>query len=252
MLKKPKLSVVVITKNEQQNIKECLESLRLLADEIIVVDDFSNDSTVSIAKKYTQKIFQHKLETLGRQKQWAIKKAKGEWILSIDADERISHKLALEIKSVLRKPKSDAYNIYFQQFFLGKPLPPTLSGGHPRLFKRGKGRITSNWVHERIIINGKVGQLKNVILHFSFPSIGQTIDKFNRYTSLEAMEMYNRGVRVKLPKIFFAVIYNFWLRQKVNKDYQKGVRGFIMTSLFLIYTFLKWIKIWELQQKKRK
>lgn len=249
--KKLKISVVVITKNEQNNIKGCLESVRRLADEIILVDDFSYDSTVDIAKKYTKKIFQHKLETLGKQKQWASKKAKGEWILLLDADERINSKLTTEIKSVLRNPQYDAYNIYFQQFFLGKPLPPTLSGGHPRLFRREKGKITADSVHERIIIEGKMGQLKNLIFHYSFRSISQTLAKFNKYTNDEAEIMYQQGVRVNLVKIIFCLPYHFWIRQKVYKDYKAGTLGFIMTMLFVIYHFLKWAKIWELQYREK-
>ncbi len=242
----PSISAVIITKNEQDVIAGSLKSL-FWVDEIILVDDFSDDNTVKIAKKYTKNVFLHKLQTLGKQKQYALNKATCNWIIMLDADERIPANLSREIINAIKKSDYSAYNVYFHQFFLGKPLTPTLSGGHPRIFKRGVGRVTPAAVHERIIINGKIGQLKTPIIHLSHRSISGLIYKFNKYTDDQAKIMYLKGSRAGILTIPGSMIYNFWIRQKEFKDYKSGVRGFVLTSIFLIYHFLKWVKIWELQ-----
>lgn len=251
LINRQSISAVIITKNEQDVIADCLKSLTWV-DEIILVDDFSNDNTVKIAKKYTKKVFLHKLQTLGKQKQYALNKARGDWIIMIDADERISENLRREIINAIKKSDYTAYNVYFHQFFLGKPLEPTLSGGHPRIFRRGFGKVTPDAVHERIIIIGKIGQLKSPIIHFSHQSISQLVNKFNRFTDKEAKIMFSRGSRIGIFTLPGSLLYNFWIRQKEFRDYKSGLRGFVLTSIFLIYHFIKWIKIWELQTLAKK
>lgn len=165
----------------------------------------------------------------------------------LDADERIAESLKKEVIEAVSKGNFDAYNVYFHQFFLGQPLVPTLSGGHPRIFKRGLGKIIPDAIHEKIVINGSIGQLKTPIIHLSHRSLSQLISKFNHFTDKEAKIMFEHGSRVGKLTIISSLIHNFWIRQKVYQDYKSGIRGLVLTSLFLIYHFLKWIKIWELQ-----
>lgn len=246
------LSVVVVTKNEEELVRNCLASVKQLADEIVVVDDYSSDKTIKIAKEFTDKIFLRRSETLGKQKNWAISQAKSDWVLLLDADEKISPELRAEILTVIQNDNYDGYNIYFQQFLFGKPLLPTLSGGHPRLFRRGKGKITDLPVHEKIVVNGKIGQLKNPIIHFSYPSVFAVVEKFNRYTNPEALLAYQRGERTNLFKIITVIPRVFFWRFLLGGEWKDGRRGFIVSALFGIYHLLWQLKLWEIQNSKGK
>lgn len=240
-----RLSVVVITKNEEVLIGECLRSVSF-ADELVVVDDYSKDRTVEIAKRKGARVFRRKFDTLGKQKQYAIERAQGEWILQLDADERVSPALRKEIEQVLSKPTFDAYNIYFHQYFLGEPLVPTLSGGHPRLFRRGVGRFSDAPVHEGPFVSVPKGQLRMPITHYSHRSISQLIAKFNQYTDWEARVLYEGGLRSNWMRILLAPLYTFLRRQWVEKDFLSGIRGLVLSVLFSLYSLMKWLKVWEI------
>ena len=240
-----RLSVVVIAKNEETLIGECLRSVSF-ADEVVVVDDYSTDRTVEIAKKEGARGDRRRVDTLGKQKQYAIGKALEEWILQLDADERVSPQLRKEIEGVLRQPRFDAYNIYFHQYFLGEPLVPTLSGGHPRLFRKGVGRFSHAPVHEGPFVDVRAGQLRTPITHYSHRSISQMIEKFNRYTDDEARLLFEGGFRNNWFRTFLAPLYTFFRRQWVEQDFRSGLRGLVLSLLFSLYTLMKWLKVWEI------
>jgi glycosyltransferase involved in cell wall biosynthesis len=247
----PKISVVIITKNEEKNIKECLESVKW-ADEIILVDDFSKDNTVRIAQNYPQvKVFLHKFETFGRQRSFALNQARGEWILMLDADERITLKLKEEILNKIKKPDSyQAFNIYFQEYFWGKKLKLKKRGGHPRLFKKRMAYLEEVPIHEKIIVKGRVGRLENPIIHYSYQNLSHVLSKFNHYTTLEAKYLYSKGIRTNLIKIFLVPFYTFfryWLNQRYIID---GKEGLMLSLLFAYYYFMKHLKLWALAKNK--
>lgn len=247
-----KLSVVIITKNEEENIGGCLESIKW-ADEIILVDDYSLDKTVEIARNYTQKIYLHPLETLGRQKQYALGKATRDWILSLDADERITVPLRKEILKKIQFDQFAAYHTYFRPVFLGKEFKRAnvRVQGTVRLFRRGKGKFANFPIHERIIIKGKIGVLENEILHQSHRTISQTLEKFNRFSTLEAELLFRAGGRTNL---FYTVAapLNIFLRHFLLEWYfLEGIYGFIYSLLYAYYYFIKHLKIWELALHKK-
>lgn len=245
---------MIITKNEEKNIAECLESVCDLASEIVVVDDYSSDRTVDVAKKLGAKIYLRKFESFGSQKRFGIGKTSGQWILLLDADERITKPLAREIRGVVGRESGgnlgsngyDGYNFYFQSFLFGKPMRPVMSGGQVLLFRENKGKIISDEVHERVEVSGRVGQLKNPLLHYSYPSVFEVIDKFNRYTGPEAIEAYKRGERTSILKIIFAIPRVFFWRYFVGGEWRDGIRGFALSMMFGIYHLLVQLKLWEI------
>lgn len=240
-----KLSVIVVTKNEEHVIGNCLRSV-VWADEKILVDDYSSDRTSAIAKKYGSRVILRNLDTVGKQKQFALEKATGDWILQLDADEIISPALRKEIEQVLDRPKYDAYNFYFHQYFLGKPLVPSLHGGHPRLFRRGHGRFSEDAYHVGPYVDVPVGQMKHPILHYSYQSISQMVHKFNKYTDADAKALYDAGFRTTWFRILAGPAYTFLYRQWKEKDFLCGTRGIILSTLFSIHTLMKWLKVWEI------
>lgn len=248
---KNKLSVVIIARNEEARIADCLRSISWV-DEIILVDDESTDKTVQIAKQYGAIVYRHKLKLLGTQWHFGISKASGNWILAMGADERVSKNLASEIKKVLKNPEFNVYNIYFHQFYLGEPLTPTLHGGQKRLFRKGFAYFKPIPVHEGPFTEEKAGQLNSLMLHHSFVNIKQVMQKFNRYAHDEATLLFKSGVRFHPLKLLAAPVHTFLRRQFSDQDYQSGLRGIVLSLLFCMSTFTKWLTIWELEYTSKR
>lgn len=185
-----KLSVVLATFNEEQNLDRCLKAVYKWADEIVIVDGSSSDKTVAIAKKYhAAVIVTNNPPIFHINKQKAIDAAKGDWVFQLDADEVVTPELKKEIDSVIaRNPIENGFWVPRKNWFLGKFL--TKGGAYPdytmRLYRNGKGRLPCKSVHEQAKIEGKVGYLKNPMLHFADPTFGRYIERFNRYTDLWA------------------------------------------------------------------
>ncbi|MEN3038680.1 MAG: glycosyltransferase family 2 protein [Candidatus Kryptonium sp.] len=246
------LSVVIITGNEEKNIADCLESVKW-ADEIIIVDSESKDKTVEIARKYTDKIFVKKWEGYAIQKQFAIEKATGDWILSLDADERVTQELRAEIEKTLEnETEYDGFYIPRKNFFLDKWIKSC--GWYPdyqlRLFRRGKGSVALRRVHEKFVVNGKTGYLKGSLIHLTHIDLFETFDKINRYSSLSAEEKLGKKVRwyhiIFIP--FFAFLGHFILK----RGFLDGIYG-LMVSLNHAMTKLQtYMKIWEARNVKSK
>lgn len=250
---RPKISAVVITKNEETNINNCLQIIKW-ADEIVLVDDFSSDNTVKIAQKYTKKIFQRKFDWPPNQKQFGVNQAKNDWIFVVDADERISPKLKKEIIEKIKSDNYVAYHCYFRNVFLGKILKGSNAKieGTQRLFRKSKAKFLLNTSHEKLIINGQVGILENEILHLTINSISQSLEKINSRSSREALELYSYGGRTSLSKMFLATIRIFIKRFLIEKNYRDGIHGFIFSLLLANFYLYKHIKIWELGLKEKK
>ncbi|MCX7698043.1 MAG: glycosyltransferase family 2 protein [Candidatus Goldbacteria bacterium] len=245
---KNKLSVVIITKNEEKIIGRCLDSIKW-ADEIIVVDSGSTDNTIAICKKYNAKVFYKKWEGYSKQKNFAISKARGQWILSLDADEIVSDELKEEIKKVIEEnnDKYDGYEIRFNNFFYDKFLR---YGGlypdyHLRLFRKNKGKFNETEIHEGIILKGKKSRLKGEILHFTCATIFNHIENMNKYTELEAIQ---NKKNFKIPTgytIFIKPIYNFFKNYFLKFGFLDGFHGFAFHINSSFYLFVKEIKTIE-------
>lgn len=254
-----KLSVVIATRNEEKNIQECLESVKW-ADEIIIVDDMSTDKTVEICKKYTEKIFLNDSNgSFHKNKNFAIEKANGEWILSIDADEIIPIELSEEIKKAIQSPKMLAYYLNRKNYFIGKWIRGC--GWYPdyiiRLFKKGVTRWPLN-IHDvpKIEEKDKVSYLKNPFIHYSYGSLYQYFEKFNRYTSRLAQEEFEKGVRVNNKNflLFFLIKPLFWFLKKyfLQKGWIDGFRGFFISFSSGLVIFTTYAKLWEIQNNGKK
>ena len=246
-----KLSVVIITRNEEEDIGPCLESVKW-ANEIIVIDSFSEDKTVEICRGYGSKVFKTKYEGYAEKKNFGIEEAAGEWILSIDADERISPELAGEIKEVLRGDGNyDGYLIPMKFYFLGHWMR---HGGlypkpHLRLFRKGKGEFEERAVHEGVKVKGRVGYLRNPMLHYSYENLEDYLRKFDRYSTLDAQDKvgkrrYGRWYPfLRLPTEFILVYF-------IRQGFRDGFYGLLYSVLQSFYVFVKYMKLWERQHKK--
>lgn len=249
-----KLSVFIVTKNEEVDIKQCLESVKW-AHEIVVVDSNSTDKTVEIAKEYTDKVFLREWEGYSKQKNFALEKCTGDWVLNIDADERVTERLKIGIESLLKDEKPSQYVGYlvpFKFYFLGHHLRFGGCAGeyHLRLFKNGKGYYDDRKVHEGIKIEGKIGKMKGYIIHYSYSSLKEYLDKLNLYTDIIARTKYQKGERFH-PWHLFRFAFEFCLRYIVKLGIFDGVPGFVYAFLSSFYGITKHIKVWELEKNIR-
>ena len=244
-----RLSVFIITHNEEKNIKACLESIKW-ADEIVVVDNDSNDNTIKICKEYTDRIFQEEWKGYAKQKQSALDKTTGEWVLNLDADERLTPELRLEIENTLayKERLKDGYLIPFKSYFGGKWIK---HGGwypdyHLRLFRREKGRFGNEEVHEGVKIEGSIGYLKNPINHYTYNSISDFIKRMDLYTSLFAEDRYKKGKKAMWGQLVFRPPFTFFKMFFLQRGILDGYYGFLLAILYSYYTFLKYAKLREM------
>jgi len=246
-----KLSVVVITKNEEDNIGRCLDSVRF-ADELIVVDSGSTDKTVVIAESYQAKILYPQWQGFGPAKQAGVEKASGEWILSIDADEEVTPELAGEIKSKIENDNGTC-GYYFKRKtkFLGKWI--LHCGWYPdyvlRLFQKQKGKFDNAIVHEKVVTNGPVDYLNSELLHYSYPDLEHYLKKFNRYTTMGAEEAFRNGRKAKLTDIVINPAASFVKHYFLKQGFRDGLEGFVLSSLSSMSVMVKYSKLRLLWKK---
>jgi glycosyltransferase involved in cell wall biosynthesis len=243
------LSVIVITKNEERNIRECLESVAW-AGEIVVVDAGSADRTVEIAKTVTPKVYVDAWKGYGAARNEALTHCDKEWVLWLDADERVTPALAAEIKSAVASAGSDVagYEVPRAAYFLGRWIKHC--GWYPayvvRLFRRGAGRFTEDKVHEKLEVDGQIRRLKSDLLHFTDPNLFHYFEKFNRYTSLAAEELLAQRRKFRLSQLLLRPAWVFMRMYIVQRGIFDGLQGFILSLLSSFYVFVKYAKLWEL------
>jgi len=247
-----KLSVAIITLNEEKNIEACLKSISG-ADEIVIVDGGSTDRTIEICKRYTNKIFIRPFTDFSSQKRFAIEKCRNEWILSIDSDERIRPELANEIKELLESGVLyDGYYIARRSYFLNKWI--RYCGWYPgyqmRLFRKSKTTVNTSRVHEGFLVNGIVSQLKNDLEHFSHPTLFSSLLKLNHYTTLEAMDRIDRK-SVHWYHIVFHPLSTFFIKYAGQKGFREGMYGFLLSWIAAFLKMVLYMKIWLLQNKQQ-
>ncbi|MBN1251131.1 MAG: glycosyltransferase family 2 protein [Bacteroidales bacterium] len=252
MDRKVALTAIIPTLNEEHNIRDVIESVSF-ADEIIVVDSFSTDNTFAIAKETANKVIQHDYKNSAAQKNWIIPQAKHEWILIIDADERVTMALRDEIIGVLEsKSKINCYWIYRANFFMGRKIK--FSGWQNdrviRLFKRDLCRYEHKQVHAEIIPVGKAGTLKNKILHNTYTNIDNYVNKLNRYAWWQANDLYNgKFGHITFFHIIIKPFYRFVYHYFIKLGIFDGIPGFTISILNSYAVGTRYIKLW-LKRKK--
>lgn len=261
-MKQIKLSVVYAVFNEEKVLAQSLESVKDIADELIIVDGNSTDNTVSIAKDYGAKVISTSNKaTFHINKQMAMDAATGQWILQMDADEVVDQQLQKSIIKVVETAQGDseevsAYWLKRKNWFLGTFLKK--GGQYPdkviRLFRKGKAYLPMKTVHEQMTVNGKVGDLEGHLLHYNSPTFADYLRKFNTYTSLTAKEWFDRELQPnwKLALRYFWIqpfltFFNIYFR---HRGYVDSYPGFIFAAFSGLHFTVAYIKLWELKHAR--
>lgn len=245
------LSVTIICKNEEENIRTCLESVAW-ANEIIVVDSFSIDKTFEIAKEFTDKVYQKEWEGYAKQREYALSKTTQKWIFPLDADERCSPELKEEILTIINSSETKAgYRIPRKSFFLGRWIKHCgwYPGYQTRLFLKSKVKVTDRLVHEGYEIEGEMGFLKCDILHYTVRNITNYMSRVNHYSSLQAVEKSNKK-KIKLNDVLLRPIATFIQSFFLKKGFLDGIYGLMVTNFDVITNVLTYMKAWEIQNKQ--
>ena len=248
------LSAVLITKNEEHNIKNCVDHLIEWVDEIVVYDSFSNDRTISIIEEYCSpkiKIRQIEWQGFARTKNMAVEAAGGDWILSVDADEIITAELRDEILQLVGKAEHAGYLIPRLLFFCGRPV--RYGGSYPdyqlRLFKKDAGRFEETPVHEYVKLSGSKGKLKNHMLHYSYRTMFDYWARLNRYTELDAEKKFKQGKRFRFYRVFvlqLEIVKRLFFRLGILD----GFPGIFYHIFSAVSSLVKYAKLWEYQETK--
>lgn len=243
----PKISAVIITKNETQKIEACLQSLNFV-DEIVIVDSESTDKTLQICKRYGAKVFTHQFQGYGEQRNWALTKTKNTWVFSIDADEQAPQNLQAEIRN-LDFSKADGFEIPRLTYFLGKPIKHSGSWWYPgytlRLFDKSKGRFSDIKVHEKVQVEGKVLKLQNHLLHYSYDNLNVYLQKFNTMTSWQADPTITPWKNSNYLLMFVKPAYRFFQMYFWYQGFLDGFQGFVLAVLSAFYVTVVYFKAWE-------
>jgi glycosyltransferase involved in cell wall biosynthesis len=243
-----KLTVTVITKNEAANLAAALDSVRW-ADEIIVVDSESTDDTVAIARRYTDRVVVRPWPGYVAQKNFAAAQASHDWILSLDADERVSPELAEEIRATLGVPPAAAgFRIPRVTFHCGRWIRST--DWYPdyqlRLYDRKRGEWAGRYVHESVRVEGPVGRLRGEIQHYAYRDIGHHLQTMDRYTTLAARQMFEDGRRASWIDILITPRLTFFRNYVLRGGFRDGMAGLVVSAMNGYYVGLKFAKLWEL------
>lgn len=250
-----KLSVGIITFNEEKILGKTLESVKKIADEIIIVDSNSTDKTVEIAESFGAKVHNEEWRGFGPQKNSVIDKCQGEWILLIDADEELSPSLVEKILEIINgKNEFDVYKINRSSICFGKRIK---YGGWSnqyatRLWKKDSVKINNNLVHEDFLTEKSIGKIQEHINHHSYLSLSDYLTRFNRYTSLGAEEYYKKGKKTNIFGIIINPIFKFLRMYIIRLGFLDGVEGFLLAILSSNYTMVKYYKLLELYRKDAK
>ncbi len=241
----PTVSVIIPTFNEEAFIEEALKSVQF-ADEIIVVDSFSEDNTEAIVKKYTTKLLQRKFDNFSNQKNFALKEATGDWVLFVDADERIPQKLKAEILKTLENPKHAGYKLNFPHYFMDRFLYHH-SDDVLRLVKRDGAHFTG-LVHEKLHCKGSIGKLKNMVEHYTYKGLQPYISKKESYSWFQAEQLSAKGKKVTWAHLFFKPTFRFIKSYLIRGSYKDGVPGLTIAAINAYGVFSRYVKLMLLQK----
>lgn len=245
-----KISVVISAFNEEKMIGDCLRSVKDLADEIIFIDNTSSDNTVKIAKKYTSHVFIRENDpvNLNKNKNFGFTKATGDWIISLDADERLTPELAKEIKKKTKDTRTNGFDIPRKNIIFGKWIEHSIwwPDYNLRLFRRGKGKFAEKHVHEKLKVQGEAGKLENPMIHYNYQTVSQFINKLNKtYTESETENFLSSGKSlywydaIRWPASDFTKTFFF------EKGYKDGMHGLVLSLFQAFYALAFFAKVWE-------
>ena len=241
----PRLSAIIIAKNEAANIAECLDSVAF-ADERIVVDSGSEDDTVAIAKDKGAQVSFNAFTGFGKQFNHALSLAKGEWVFSIDADERVSPALAAQLQQAMQDGKADGYEMPRLSSFCGRQMRH--SGWYPdyvlRLWRRGRARWTEDLVHPRPVCDGPVARLTEPLLHYPVERIEQALKRMDHYSTLAADMLIAKGRRVSFMSGFLHGLWTFIRTYILRAGFLDGRQGFLLAVANAEGTYYKYMKAW--------
>ena len=248
------LSVVIITLNEEQHIQRCIESVKGISDDIIVVDDFSSDRTPEICRSLGVQFVQKEWEGYGLNKNHGNDLAQHDWVLSIDADEALSPELATNIQAVLQNPTEVAFDLPFMTNYCGQWIKHGrwFPEFHIRLFHRHKVKWNTDDVHEGLMLppGGKVTRLKGFVHHYTIDSIQSHIQKVNHYSSLAADKMFKKGRKASFVKLYLNPPSKFVIDYFFRMGFLDGFHGLCIAAITSFETFLKYAKLRALWRGK--
>lgn len=248
--KNSSLSVIIITKNEAANIRDCLQSVAWV-DEIVVVDSGSSDNTVEICREFTPHVHVRDWPGFGIQKNRALDYATKDWVLSLDADERVTPELRAELEEAMREGTADGYEIPRLSSFCGRFMRH--SGWYPdyvlRLFRRGTARFSDNLVHERLILEGKTARLRSNLLHYSFEDLESVLRKMDQYSTAGAQMQKQRSRKVTLPGAVLRGMWSFVRSYILRGGILDGQEGFMLAVSNAEGTYYRYVKLLLLNRK---
>jgi glycosyltransferase involved in cell wall biosynthesis len=241
----PRLSAIVITKNEAAKIEACLDSLAF-CDERIVVDSGSSDDTVALAQAKGARVATHAWQGFGAQKNFALSLANGDWVLSVDADERVSPELAAQIAAAIADARADGYEMPRLSSFCGRPMRH--SGWYPdyvlRLFRRGRARFSDDLVHERVICDGRVARLSAPLIHHPVERLEDALSRMDRYSTAGADMVLTSGRRVSFMTGILRGLWSFFRTYVLRLGFLDGREGFLLAVANAEGTYYRYMKAW--------
>jgi glycosyltransferase involved in cell wall biosynthesis len=241
------ISVTIITRNEEEGIQECLESVAW-AQEIVVVDAESTDRTVEMAQKFTARVFMRPWAGFAAQKNFALAQVTQPWVLSLDADERVTPRLRGQIEAILALDGPlDGYYLPRKNFFRGRWIRhgTWFPDYQLRLFRRSLGTFQRVSVHESVQVKGRLGYLQAPLLHFSYQGIEDFVRRSQLYSTLAAQDLGRRGKRISGLQLFLAPLGRFCSMYFLHRGFLDGSDGFLLAVLYSYYVFLRSAKAWE-------
>lgn len=243
-----KIAILILTYNEESNIKDCIETAKF-ADEIIVIDSGSSDNTKAIAESMGAKFIYNEMTGFAKQRNFALLQTKCEWVMYLDADERLTNDACEEIKKIVKEGTRSAYEILRMNIVFGKRV---FYGGHsPDYSLRLYPRDAIKWegdVHEKANVKVPIKKMKNVMDHYTYNDWDKYFIKFNQYTSLMANQMKNKGKKAKFSDIVFRPWYAFIRFYILKSGWRDGKIGFILAMLHSFYTLSKYVKLYYWQE----
>jgi glycosyltransferase involved in cell wall biosynthesis len=249
-----KLSVIILTHNNQDYLSNCLKSVAKIAKEIIVCDKGSSDRTLEIAKKAGTRIIKYSGQYFDEWRNLAASQAKGNWLLYVDSDERLSRDLIKEIRKIINKEDLEysAYQISRKNYWWGKEFVGC--GASPdyvtRLIKKDKLKKWQGIIHESPIIDGDIGTLNNQIIHLTHRDLVSGLQKSYQWTEMEAQLFHQAGhKKVKIKNLLSVMVKTFFKKYIKQKGYKEGIEGFIESTIQAINRFMVYVNLWQMQQK---
>lgn len=248
-----KLSAVIITLNEEKNIARCIESLKPVADEILVVDSLSTDKTRAICESYGVRFVEQKFLGYVEQKNFALNLATYDYVLSLDADEALDERLQKEILKVKADFKADGYE--FNRLTQYNGFWVRHCGWYPdtklRIVKKHKARWVGNNPHDALNVDGVVSHISGDLLHYSYDSISSHVLQTNKFSTIEAHSLFSKGKRATLTKLVTRPPFQFFKDYILKKGFLDGKYGFIICFINSLYVLLKYAKMMDMQQKRK-